>query len=353
MTIPTESRPEFEPWPADGLERTAACPVCEDPRRRLLYVGLRDRVFGCAPGDWTLHRCLGCRSAYLDPRPTPATLSMAYSSYYTHADAPRVRDSLPRRIWHALSAGYLNRTYGLSFPDSSRVGAVVLALTPSMRRNAERRVRHLRLPHAGARLLDVGCGSGEFVAEAGAGGWDAVGLDVDAAAIAGGRAAGRPVSVGEVGDGRFPDCSFDAVTLSHVIEHVHDPRAVLASCAAALRPGGRIWVATPDLASFGHDRFARDWLHLDPPRHLVLFTVDSLRRLMKQVGLEDVRVVHAPSTARTSFAASEALRAGTRPFDRPTSSTRVRASALLADARTRIDRKGTEEMILTARRARG
>ena len=61
------------------------------------------------------------------------------------------------------------------------------------------------------------------------------------------------------------------MTLNHVVEHLHDPAGVLRRIAAILRPGGTLWIATPNLHALGHRRYGPDWLALDPPRHLVLF----------------------------------------------------------------------------------
>jgi hypothetical protein len=71
-------------WPANGLEVVDRCPVCGEGEREILHQGLRDQVFYCAPGEWTLYCCRGCCSAYLDPRPTAETIYLAYRKYYTH-----------------------------------------------------------------------------------------------------------------------------------------------------------------------------------------------------------------------------------------------------------------------------
>src|SRR3954451_11454477 len=75
-------------WPAGGLEAQSTCPACGSHDREPLHSDLRDRVFGAAPGDWSLVRCLACGSAYLDPRPTRDTIGIAYSSYFTHDEHP-------------------------------------------------------------------------------------------------------------------------------------------------------------------------------------------------------------------------------------------------------------------------
>jgi hypothetical protein len=51
--------------------------VYRDSRRELIYDGLTDRVYGTAPGRWTLYRCLGRGSAFLDPRPNRETIGLA------------------------------------------------------------------------------------------------------------------------------------------------------------------------------------------------------------------------------------------------------------------------------------
>ena len=104
-----------EKWPAHGLEYVNCCPVCCSTERKLLYEGLTDRVFFCAPGEWTLYRCQQCGSAYLDPRPTLDTIGLAYSKYFTHNcdDRGNIQNlSWFRRIRRILANGYLNYRFG-------------------------------------------------------------------------------------------------------------------------------------------------------------------------------------------------------------------------------------------------
>lgn len=338
-----------EEWPDDDLEPVTTCPVCGDERRNALYTGLTDRVFGCAPGRWSLHRCIGCGSAFLDPRPTENTIGRAYNDYYTHSTAPGSTSEV-RRLWRAVSAGYLNRAFHLEYQQAFAIGTVLVALVPRLRRRARRRARHLVLPTRGARLLDVGCGSGAFVAEARVAGWDAEGIDVDQSGVDAGQAAGRHVRLGRIDDGTVLDGLYDAITLSHVIEHVHDPASILIACAKKLQPGGVLWVATPDLDSLGHRWFGRDWVHLDPPRHLLLFTVGSLSSLITSAGFEELDVLAAPSDAEQSFAASHALRLGLRPFVGVPTPARVRIAAAVADMRIHATGRRSDEVIVTARK---
>ena len=115
-------------------------------------------------------------------------------------------------------------------------------------------------------------------------------MDIDGAALEQARAAGLSVAEGtlEQPAGAAAEGSFDALTLAHVIEHLPDPVGALRRARDLLRPGGVLWVATPNLRSLAHRMFGRDWLSLDPPRHLVLFSAESLRGAFEAAGLQAI-----------------------------------------------------------------
>ena len=235
-------------------------------------------------------RCRECRAAYLDPRPSPQTIELAYRSYYTHGAAtppPPVG-----RIRQALANDYRRARWGYVQGPAITGGRLIPRLAPSRAAIVDREVRHL---HAtpGGRLLDVGCGSGGFLLAMAALGWRVEGIDPDPAAVAGAREAGLRVTQGTLADLDPSEhaCAFNAVTLSHVIEHLHDPTGDLRRVNAVLRPGGLLWIATPNLEALGLRRFGRDWRGLEPPRHLVLFTRASLERLVRRAGLSRSRLL--------------------------------------------------------------
>jgi SAM-dependent methyltransferase len=326
-------------WPAGGLETVPACPVCGAVEREVLYGGLEDRLFG-APGRWTLHRCSGCGCAYLDPRPDRATIGLAYRSYYTHeAGADGAATGLRAR----LRNGYLNARHGYELAPATRLGAVVGRLSPVHREQADRRIRHLSRPRAGARLLDVGCGNGAFLRAMRAAGWEVSGIDPDPAAVAAARAAGLDVREGELTAAAYEPGSFDAVTLSQVVEHLRDPAAVLRLCFGLLRPGGVVHVATPNLGSRGHRAYGRAWRGLEPPRHLVLFTADALRRTLRGAGFPEPALKPA-CTAGWIVPSSLALATGDEPRSGIKLKLRVRQLDLLA----LLAPETAEELVLVA-----
>lgn len=274
-------------WPVDGLETVPACPLCGSSAKSMLHSGLRDYAFKTAPGAWTLQQCGGCGCAFLDPRPNVASIGLAYESYYTHASGPAGSwfERLRRRIAHA----YLNHRYGTSYSDALPGGQYLVALIPAARGYLDAtEARHLGRPEGDAHLLDVGCGNGAFLRFASQQGWKAEGIDSDPAAVAAARATGCEVVLGELESLPPRGYQYQQITLSHVIEHVHDPLKLLRQCFDLLAPGGRLWLETPNLQSLGHTVFGSAWRGLEPPRHLVLFNRSVLTSALAATGFEGV-----------------------------------------------------------------
>ena len=340
-------QPEVADWPRGELEAVSRCPICGGGRRETLYSDLTDRVFFTAPGRWTLHRCPDCASVYLDPRPTSESIGLAYGSYYTHeSDAPPP-SLVAEGARLAIRNGYLNARYGYDLHPASRLGPVVSALLPKRRALVDHLVRHLKHDPGRNRLLDVGCGNGAFLAGMRDAGWSVQGLEPDATAAEQARSGGIPVAIATFEDAPFEDGSFDAITLNHVVEHFHDPVAALRICRRLLAPGGTLWISTPNLQSRGHTVFGPDWIGLDPPRHLVLFTRSSLTSAVERAGFAASSFPRIYTAAQT-FALSESVVEGVDPFGSGPEHS-VRGRVLTADLLTRLNPASSEEIILIAK----
>lgn len=269
-------------WPAEECEPVSACPTCNGTERKLLHNRLRDHLFS-AQGNWNLHACRACGSAYLDPRPTPQSIGRAYSSYYTHT----INDStgLLKQVSRRARNGYINRHWNSELkPASAALGAVV-ACIPAMKAKVDHELmRSFKHSPKRQHLLDVGCGSGQFLFLIKHAGWQVKGIDFDPQAVAAARQLGLDVDLGGLDILSGQQDAFDAITLSHVIEHVYNPADTLKQCFRLLRSGGTLWIETPNLESTGHGLYGRNWRGLEPPRHLVLFTWISLKSLLEQAG---------------------------------------------------------------------
>ncbi|HRY99397.1 MAG TPA: class I SAM-dependent methyltransferase [Bacteroidales bacterium] len=149
-----------------------------------------------------------------------------------------------------------------------------------------RAARIHRLLGGQGRILDIGCGSGRFLHLLSArGNYSLLGSELPGPAAE--RARRFPEiqlsTTGNFHEQATPG-SLDAVTLFHVVEHLPDPVSVLKNIHLALRPGGYLYLSFPNIYSL-QGRWSRGhWLHLDPPRHLILFHPSRFMEKLGELG---------------------------------------------------------------------
>lgn len=312
-------------WPSAELEAVDSCPICGSERRAPLHADLVDDTFFTAPGRWRMMRCGDCGGAYLDPRPTARSVGAAYSAYYTHGASERAaaggaKEAIRNRL-RALGAQYAASLACRNGAKGLQLGAWAVRSLPIFRELVDARYRHLRAPAAGAdKLLDIGCGSGEFLKRAEFLGWSAEGVDVDAEAVSVARASGLKATVGSIETFAGVRDAYDVVTCNHVIEHTHQPIELLKAIHRILKPGGLLWIETPNIDSIGHALFGRSWRGLEVPRHIAIFSRDALVRAVEELGFVIVaETAWNLQHIRYMFAASAAIARGADPHNCRTS----------------------------------
>jgi 2-polyprenyl-3-methyl-5-hydroxy-6-metoxy-1,4-benzoquinol methylase len=302
-----------KPWPPADLQWLGKCPICQSEVRELRYADVTDRLFGCAPGHWQLFTCGNCQTAYVDPRPTEGSIGQAYGTYFTHDVGTEVRSVTGVRAWiKAALNGFRNNHWGISLTPANAITGRMVGLLGLMRELIIAHMRNLprQPPRPDACLLDVGCGNGLYLDLARQAGWQVKGVDFDAQAVSSARAKGLDVRVGGLEQVQDLAGSFDRLTCSHVIEHVHEPKRWIESMHGMLRPGGTLWLQTPNVDALGHTRFGPDWLGLDPPRHLCLMNPKTLCDLLQECGFS-ARMLPLPAMMSLSvYQDSDAMAKG-------------------------------------------
>ena len=275
-----------------GAEAQPECVVCGEPGVPV-YENLGDRFFG-ASGRWNLWRCPDpqCATIWLNPRPLERDIGKAYRNYYTHHASIQPDSESPRgSVGVAMQA--IKRAYieaHLRYAENQigwrewMLGALAF-LDPTRRADTDFPLKYLPIEHRG-RLLDLGCGSGDLLGRMRSSGWQAEGVDNDPVAVNAARRNGFTVRMGSLHQQRYPDASFDAVVMSHVIEHVHHPVELLREVHRILKPARHLVIATPNARSLGHRILGPRWPLLDPPRHLQIFTPRSLSTLVRAAGFK-------------------------------------------------------------------
>lgn len=271
------------------------CPHCGDSGEGL-YCGLQDQLFGVS-GEWNLVRCQNpvCGLVWLNPEPLETEIYKAYLEYYTH-DVETQKKSPIRRL----------RSFGLQILYKASIISGGLS-----RQWEDLENMHLNGAPPG-RLLDVGCGSGEFLHKMKKVGWIVEGLDFDEDAILKAiNTYGVDARTGRLEDMAYEAEVFDAITMSHVIEHIFDTAGLLSEIRRILKPGGRLIAVTPNIDSWGHKRFRQHWRGLEPPRHVRLFNLRALANAATEAGYRHVRVYSTAAGSWSMFAASHGLESGT------------------------------------------
>jgi SAM-dependent methyltransferase len=136
------------------------------------------------------------------------------------------------------------------------------------------------------RLLDIGAGTGAFAGFMQREGWEVTGLEPDETARA---VAARDHGMELLGMDdlfRLPPDSFDAITLWHVLEHVHELHRYMERLRTLIRRNGRIFIAVPNYTAYDARVYGEMWAAYDVPRHLYHFSPDAMARLLSQHGLQ-------------------------------------------------------------------
>jgi len=195
-------------------------------------------------------RCRGCGLVLINPRPVSGVIAGTYDAAY--------------------SGGYIRKA-------------------GKKRARCARWVARIRKRFvARGRWLDVGCSAGFVVEAAAAAGFDAWGVELEAAAVAFARDTLRlpQVTCGTLDSQHYPAASFDVLSMYDVIEHVPDLNATVAELKHLLAPGGVIEIRTPDVGHFTTPRRLETWREIKPSEHLYYFDRRTLPRLFARHGLK-------------------------------------------------------------------
>lgn len=247
------------------------CDLCGSSDGQVLLRGT-DRRHG-TPGTFLVIRCARCGLGRTHPRPDEVAAAYPDGDYMNHlARTDLVSRAFAQTITHTVTGEWPAwlTAVAVAAVSAARLGGT---LAP------------------GARVLDVGCGSGHAVAALRRSGIDAHGIEPDEGAVDVARRSGlETVHHGTLDTFPLEPGAWDLIRFWHTLEHTPSPSDALRRAHEALRPEGRIVVGVPNLDAAARIAFGADWDGLELPRHLHHFTRASLAAMLGGTGFTDVIV---------------------------------------------------------------
>jgi len=151
------------------------------------------------------------------------------------------------------------------------------------------------------RLLDVGCGSGQFLAQAQKKGWKVQGIELSSKIADFGRKNfGVKITTSDFNQFSSKE-KFDVITMYHFIEHVRNPFSCILKADLLLKKNGLLLLLTPNIRSFDAKLSGKRWEWLSPPAHLFFFSLKNLKELLEKGNFTLVRVKTIRKDAKPLF----------------------------------------------------
>lgn len=240
---------------------------------------MTDRIF--------YNKCPSCHSKYITKKlsATDYTVSRELFEIWHCSDCSlRFTQSIPEQ--NSIGRYYKSEDY-ISHSDTNkgivnRLYRVVRSIALKRKRNIIHSYTHL----SKGSLLDVGAGTGAFASFMRNSGWTVSALEPDEQARK--KAADLHSIQIEASSALFgmEENRFDAITLWHVIEHVHSLHEYIDQLKKILKPGGFLFIAVPNYTSYDAILYKEFWAAYDVPRHLYHFSPVAMRKLLQQHGLQ-------------------------------------------------------------------
>lgn len=221
------------------------CPICG--------CGEFERLWNL--GLYSFSNCPKCNLIYQNPQPISEDVEVRYDDQYFNYEINNEE----------------------SFLNLMLLGLKDIGFVPS------------KVQDGSKKILDIGCATGLFLSHMKKMGWKTYGIEVCKEACEyGNNVRGVNIFHGILSEASFSKDTFDVIHLSHVIEHINDPKVFLKDVYKMLKPGGFIYCTTPNVDGLQAKWFKGRWRSAIAD-HLVLFSVKTLNRILKDVGFENLK----------------------------------------------------------------
>ena len=236
------------------LETLNECPVCKSSHFKS-YLNVVD--YTVSKKRFNIQQCKACDFLFTNPRPSENEIGYYYQSqeYISHHDDAK---------------GFMSKVY--KTVRDHTIGEKIKMID--------------RLKPQKGDLLDIGCGTGNFVQACKESGWNITGVEPDQGARQVASDRTRESIFQNIFEPEIAHQKYDIITMWHVLEHVHLLDETIAWLKAHLKPGGEILIAVPNPESHDAKKYGEFWAAYDVPRHLYHFTEKTMKTLMQKHNLK-------------------------------------------------------------------
>lgn len=236
------------------------CPVCDSTDLQSVFIVTDHTV---SQEKFLVVECGNCKLRITQDVPDEKSIGKYYKSedYISHTNT---------------SKGLVNKLYQL-------------VRTRTLKQKRKQVERHTGIKKG--YLLDIGSGTGAFANEMVLHGWQVIALEPDAGARETGKNTFGIDLAGLEGLFDLPSSSFDAITLWHVLEHVHELNRYMDTLKRILKPKGKLFIAVPNYTSADAVSYRELWAAYDVPRHLYHFSPGSMHTLVEKHGMKTVKML--------------------------------------------------------------
>lgn len=251
------------------MQNLSNCPVCD--------ASTFQKEFKCT--DYTVTKekfyivsCTNCNFFFTNPRPKQSEIGKYYESedYISHSNTKK---GIINSIYQFVRSYSLSKKVNLiNLLNKSNSGSGIYSVINSRSRSGNKK----------GEILDIGSGTGEFLAKAVENGWGGIGVEPNVKARAQAIANHNLKIYTEEDVHSLNKGHFDVITMWHVLEHVHLLNERVEEIFNLLKPGGISIIAVPNHLSYDAQKYRENWAAYDVPRHLYHFDPNSIKKLFQK-----------------------------------------------------------------------
>ena len=230
------------------------CPVCKSEKITVLFAA---EDYTVSHEKFSVYQCLNCTHLFTQNIPAQNEIGKYYASenYISHSNT---QTGIVNRLYHLVRKKTLTAKLQLIQKETAKETG---------------------------KILDIGCGTGAFLNTMKLNGWETTGLEPDETARKKAQELYNVTPLPSPEIFNLPYNTYDAITLWHVLEHVHQLHEYVEQLKNLITDNGRIFIAVPNYTSHDAQHYGNAWAAYDVPRHLYHFSPASMKNLVEQHGL--------------------------------------------------------------------